>query len=87
MGQVRRMKCVEETLDLLPCPFCGGEIITSDCGYTTFNPGSAKCLGECQRKWNLGMVEDAWDAGLRWNGLQPKAVRIEQLRNELKELE
>lgn len=64
-----------EILRIANCPCCGGDVSVSDCGYSTFNPGSAKCCGECKRKWNLGGVDDRWDAGLKWN---KKAARIKQ---------
>ena len=36
-----------ETLRLEDCPCCGGDVSVSDCGYSSFNPGTAKCSGEC----------------------------------------
>lgn len=56
-----------ETLTLAKCPCCGGEVDVWDCGYSSFNPGHAKCEGECQRKWKLGNVDSRWDAGEAWN--------------------
>jgi hypothetical protein len=58
-------------------------VLISDCGYTTFNPGSAKCLGECRREWQLGYVADAWDAGEHWNRLQPFLVEKEELEKKM----
>ena len=86
MTEIKRSINTEETLELLPCPFCGDEVIATDCGYNTFNPGLAYCKG-CLRKWMLGLVDDGWQAGLLWNKLQPKAKEIEELNNRLKELE
>lgn len=76
----------EETLEILPCPHCGGEVLVIDCGYTTFNPGNASCEGECNRDWRLGYVEDRWHAGEKWNLMQPKAKEIDDLEERLREL-
>lgn len=56
-----------ETLKIEPCPCCGGEVNVSDCGYSSFNPGFAHCLGECGREWDLGYVDNEWNAGEIWN--------------------
>lgn len=56
-----------ETLKLLNCPCCGGDIDVFECGYSSFNPGSARCQGECRRVWELGYVDSEWDCGERWN--------------------
>lgn len=82
---MKRKTVSEEELRILPCPFCNSGVRVTDCGYSSFNPGNAYC-GECGRGWKLGFVDSEWDAGLRWNELQPKAVEIEQLKNRLKEL-
>jgi len=58
-----------ETLAISGCPCCGGSVLVTDCGYSSFNPGTATCKGVCKRKWDLGFVDDEWDAGLRWNTL------------------
>lgn len=56
----------EETLRIEQCPVCYGEITVRDCGYSSFNPGSAVC-NICQREWELGFVGDIWGAGVKWN--------------------
>jgi len=56
-----------ETLKLLDCPCCGGSVDVFECGYSSFNPGSARCQGECRRVWELGYVDSEWDCGERWN--------------------
>ena len=56
----------EETLRVEPCPVCSGEIAVRDCGYSAFNPGRAECKS-CKRGWELGSVNDTWDAGVKWN--------------------
>ena len=56
----------EETLRIEPCPVCFGEITVRDCGYSSFNPGSAVC-NICQREWELDFVGDTWNAGIKWN--------------------
>lgn len=68
MAQLSRQATGFETLDLQKCPCCGGEVLVDDCGYSSFNPGWAQCNG-CKRKWSFECVEDAWDAGKRWNEL------------------
>jgi hypothetical protein len=65
MGQITRPGT--ETLSLLPCSCCGGDIEVRDCALSSFNPGSAHCRGVCKRRWDLGYVDDRWDAGIRWN--------------------
>lgn len=85
MGEVKRQKSVEEFLEVNPCPFCRGGVITSDCGYAAFNMGSARCT-KCLRTWHLGLVDDSWDAAVRWNRYQPFAVEIEKLELKLKEM-
>jgi len=55
-----------EKLSVEVCPACGGSVSVTDCGYSSFNPGQAVCKG-CKRLWNLGFVNDQWDAGLAWN--------------------
>ena len=86
MAKLTRMTESEESIDIKPCPFCGGDVHVSDSGYTTFNPGSAKCLGKCKREWVLGYVENSWGAGLLWNKLQPKVREIEKLELKLADL-
>lgn len=65
MGKITRPG-VEE-LRLRDCPCCGGSVEVSDCGYASFNPGTAYCRGECKRQWDLGYVNDQWDSGIQWN--------------------
>jgi len=65
MGEVTRAGT--EVLQLHNCPCCGGDVDVVECGYSAFNPGSAYCHGKCGRKWNLSYVDDAWDAGQKWN--------------------
>lgn len=67
MGTIERQATGKQTLAIASCPCCGGEIKVSDCGYTSFNPGTALCHGKCKRKWSFGHVEDLWDCGLEWN--------------------
>jgi len=67
VGVIERQATGKQTLAIADCPCCGGEVKVSDCGYSTFNPGIAKCIGKCKRNWKLGNVEDRWDCGLEWN--------------------
>lgn len=85
MSKITRRVTKTESLKLKPCPLCGGEVTAADCGYSSFNPGSASCNG-CKKKWDLGWVDDEWDAGKLWNKLQPQAARIEELQKELASL-
>lgn len=64
--EIKRKASGEETLKVAVCPCCKGEVCVTDCCYTSFNPGNADCLS-CLRRWDLGYVNDLWDAGLRWN--------------------
>lgn len=86
MADITRTVQKKESLTILPCPFCGGDVVANDCGYSSFNPGFAGCKGTCKRNWKLGWVNTAWDAGKLWNDLQPRAVEIERLETELKKL-
>lgn len=85
MSDIIRKSQKNERLVVLPCPDCGGEITARDCGYTTFNPGVATCQS-CKRKWELGWVENAWEAGEAWNREQPKVKRRDSLKQQLSEL-
>lgn len=85
MGTVTRRITIERTLKLKPCPFCGGGVTATDCGYSSFNPGIAQCR-QCGRKWRLGYVDDAYEAGQAWNKFQPVAKEIECLQAELTRL-
>lgn len=67
------------------CPFCDGTVRVSDCGYTTFNPGSAKCDG-CKRHWSLGFVEDASEASARWFRFRPFAQELERLQQAIADI-
>ena len=67
MPQIQRQATGMESLAIAPCPCCGGEIEVMDCGYSSFNPGTAKCLGACSRKWSFSSVGNQWDCGLKWN--------------------
>lgn len=75
MADIKRKAVGEETLRITDCPCCGGSIEIGDCGYTTFNPGWAKCEGECKREWKFSCVDNRWDAGQRWNSLAKKITR------------
>jgi len=75
MGKVERKATGMETLFLLNCPCCNGEIEVSECGYSSFNPGTAKCVGQCKREWELGYVNDQWDCGKIWNKLSAEIKR------------
>ena len=85
MGIVSRTSPVKEYLELNPCPYCNGDVIVTDCGYSSFNPGSARCIA-CQRTWALGYVDDAWQAGERWNKFMPVVREIEALEHRAQEL-
>lgn len=85
MSKIERKKSVVESLAILPCPLCGGEVDVKDCGYTTFNPGSASCK-KCKTTWKLGLVDDRWDAGIAWNKAQPFLLRIADQQAELQSL-
>lgn len=65
MGEVTRPGV--EKLKLRDCPCCGGNVDAIECAYSAFNPGSARCRGECKRVWDLGYVHSEWDCGERWN--------------------
>lgn len=86
MGRVTRKHTKTDTLELLPCPDCQGDITAGDCGYSSFNPGWAKCSG-CGREWDLGYVNNAWDAGEYWNAEQPKSKRRDALMQEMESLD
>lgn len=75
-------RSTQEHLEILPCPFCNGEIKVSDCGYTTFNPGQAKC-DKCNKKWKMGYVKNQWEVGLKWNKAQPFLKEINDLQERL----
>lgn len=85
-GEVHRTTTTNETLTLLPCPYCNGPVIVKELGYSVFNPGTAQCK-PCRRRWNLGFVADEWGAGLIWNNRQPYMKELDQLRARIKEIE
>lgn len=68
MAEISRTTTKKETLKLLDCPVCGegGDLTVTDCGYSSFNPGEARC-SVCRRIWRLGYVDDRWQAGEFWN--------------------
>lgn len=72
MGTLTRKASGDETLTLADCPCCGGDVDVQDCGYSSFNPASADCRGDCRRRWSFADVLDTWDAGKRWNNLASK---------------
>jgi hypothetical protein len=78
VGVIERPATGKQTMAIADCPCCGGEIAVSDCGYSTFNPGTAKCTGDCKRTWGFSQVEDKWDCGLQWNR------RATEIRRKLK---
>ena len=59
-----------EHLQVNNCPCCGSEVSVGDCGYSSANPGWAKCIGSCGREWDMGYVDDEWECGLKWNSRQ-----------------
>jgi hypothetical protein len=75
----------QEELTILPCPSCNSDsaLLVGDCGYTSFNPGIAKCI-YCNLEWNLGFVGDQWSAGLKWNKLCREINRKLRLLSLLK---
>ena len=73
MGTIERQATGKQTLAVADCPCCGGTVHVSDCGYSSFNPGTIKCLGKCKRQWSFGHVEDQWDCGIQWNS---RAIEI-----------
>lgn len=75
----------DATLKILPCPLCSGPVSVKDCGYTTFNPGYAEC-DPCDRKWEVGYVDDIADATRKWNRWQPFVIEVDQLRARLQEI-
>ena len=91
-GKVTRSRMVKkkETLELAPCPIClKSSIVVRDCGYTTFNPGTATCA-DCGESWELGWVDDAFDAGIAWNAKQPSltdAAKLAAVKAEIEERE
>jgi len=68
MSEITRQATGTETLQIERCPNCTGDVNVRDCGYSSFNPGVAECQ-TCRIKWELGCVDDEWDAGLKWNKL------------------
>ena len=66
MGEIKRTIAREETLKLQPCPVCGGSVLAGDCGYSSCNPGWARCPA-CDLSWDLGYVQNEWHAGEQWN--------------------
>lgn len=69
MGSIERQSTGKQTMAVADCPCCGGSVEVQDCGYTSFNPGVAKCAGRCKRQWSFSSVEDQWDCGVQWNKL------------------
>ena len=70
MTKITRVATVTEELIICSCPVCDGIIQVSDSGYSSFNPGEARCLNAgCRQQWKLGFVENQWDAGMKWNNL------------------
>jgi hypothetical protein len=47
LTNITRKKEGIETLQINDCPNCNGGVEVWDCGYSSFNPGIAKCL-ECE---------------------------------------
>ena len=78
MGTIERQATGKQTLAIADCPCCGGTVHVSDCGYSSFNPGTIKCLGICKRQWSFGHVENQWDCGVQWNS------RAIEIRRKLK---
>lgn len=74
MANITRPAQRDDVLVIENCPCCDGDVLVSDCGYSTFNPGYAACA-RCHRKWNLGLVNDKWNAGEVWN---KRAVEIKE---------
>ena len=78
MGIIERPATGKQTMAIADCPCCGGNVEVQDCGYTSFNPGTAKCVGKCKRQWSFSSVEDQWDCGVQWN------KRAADIRKKLK---
>lgn len=73
-----------------PCLRCGSKnIFWSDCGYSSFNCGTAKC-GDCGYELKLDNLGCFPENEIRriWNAQKKKAVqRLKQLQEEAAELE
>jgi hypothetical protein len=78
VGVIERQATGKQTMAVADCPCCGGTVHLSDCGYSSFNPGTVKCLGKCKRQWSFGHVEDQWDCGVQWN------FRATEIRKKLR---
>jgi hypothetical protein len=84
MASIERKIAGTETLDIEGCPCCGGEITVGDCGYSTFNPGWAKCGGTCKREWKWETVENERELGKQWNARAKEIQRRLQCSSYLK---
>lgn len=73
----------EETIQIERCPNCTGDVEVRDCGYSSFNPGIAKCVS-CMMGWDLDYVRDARDAGLTWNKLAKEISKKLKLLDRVK---
>lgn len=83
MPEITRPAHGTETLKIERCPNCTGDVQVRDCGYSSFNPGAAECQS-CKIKWELGNVDDQWDAGLKWNKLAKRIKGQLQLLDRIK---
>lgn len=78
--------------DVNPCLKCGTKgILAGHCGYTTFNPGEARCSNEkcgkivkteiCDMHFPYRSIRDAWnEANLKYT------VKIKRIENEIADL-
>jgi len=82
--------------DVNACIKCGTRgIIVHDCGYTTFNPGWAKCI-KCGKKAEESICGDPPIKSIKakWNAVNPKPKiviarideKIKRLREEKKRI-
>lgn len=56
--------------------------MVTDCGYTSFNPGQARCI-DCKRQWPLGLVESRACAVEMFADIYPNLKKIEKAKQAL----
>lgn len=77
------------TVELEECYYCGSkDIKLEDCGYSSFNIGTATCMG-CgfQIKAGVNCITPESELAMKWNGeAQRVDDKINKLTEELNEL-
>lgn len=65
-GRVFSKSTNSQGIRILPCPSCGNkDVRLFDCGYSSFNPGWAKC--KCGYEFKSGYVDSWKDVVTPWN--------------------